>query len=45
MDVHDDKYGGRVDARVADANGDVAAQMIRAGLARFYDSGHRDGWC
>ena len=45
MDVHDDKYGGRVDARVADARGDIAAQMIRAGMARAYDGGHRDGWC
>ena len=45
MDVHDDKYGGRVDARVADLRGDVGAQMIHAGLARFYDGGHRDGWC
>ncbi len=43
--VRNDKYGGRVDAVVADAQGDIAAQMIRAGLARPYDGGHRDSWC
>ncbi len=40
-----DKYGGRVDAHVADARGDVAAAMLRARLARAYDGGRRAGWC
>ncbi|MEI9885448.1 MAG: thermonuclease family protein [Rhizomicrobium sp.] len=40
-----DKHGGRVDAHVVDAQGDIAAHMIRAGLARPYDGGRRDGWC
>lgn len=43
--VRYDKYGGRVDASVVDARGDVGEAMIRAGLARSYDGGHRDGWC
>ncbi|MEI9995927.1 MAG: thermonuclease family protein [Rhizomicrobium sp.] len=43
--VRHDKYGGRVDAQVSDAAGDIAAAMIRARLARSYDGGHRDGWC
>ncbi|HEY0303053.1 MAG TPA: thermonuclease family protein [Rhizomicrobium sp.] len=43
--VRHDKYGGRIDARVADARGDIAEQMIRAGLARPYDGGRRQGWC
>ena len=40
-----DKYGGRIDATVADGSGDVGAGMIRKGLARAYDGGHRSGWC
>ena len=40
-----DKYGGRVDAAVSDGRGDVGEGMVRAGLARLYDGGHRDGWC
>ncbi|HXC56945.1 MAG TPA: thermonuclease family protein [Rhizomicrobium sp.] len=40
-----DKYGGRVDASVADPRGDVGEAMVRAGLARLYDGGHRAGWC
>jgi len=43
--VRYDKYGGRVDASVVDARGDVGEAMIRAGLARLYDGGRRDGWC
>jgi endonuclease YncB( thermonuclease family) len=34
--VHYDKYGGRVDAVVRDAGGDVGASLIAAGLARPY---------
>jgi len=43
--VRYDKYGGRVDAMVADSGGDIAHAMIHARLARPYDGGHRDGWC
>ena len=43
--VRYDKYGGRVDAAVADDRGDIAGAMLRARLARPYDGGHRDGWC
>jgi len=43
--VRYDKYGGRVDAAVTDPRGDIAEAMIRAGLARLYDGGHREGWC
>lgn len=44
-EVHYDKYGGRVDATVHDARGDVGAGLIAAGLARPYRGGHRGGWC
>lgn len=45
-DIRPDKYGGRVDAKVHTAEGaDVAAALIRAGLARAYDGGERGGWC
>ena len=43
--VRYDKFGGRVDAVVADGGGDIAHAMIHARLARAYDGGHRDGWC
>ena len=43
--VRYDKYGGRVDAAISDMRGDVGEAMVRAGLARLYDGGHRDGWC
>jgi len=43
--VRYDKYGGRVDAVVADANGDVARALLKAHLARPYEGGHRTGWC
>ena len=43
--VHYDKYGGRIDAVVADGSGDIARAMLHARLARAYDGGHRDGWC
>jgi micrococcal nuclease len=43
--VRYDKYGGRVDADVADAQGDVGAGMLKAGLARPYHSERRAGWC
>ena len=45
--VADDKYGGRVDADVADAAGaDLAEAMIATGLAHPYDGkGERADWC
>ena len=44
-DVHYDKYGGRVDARVKDARGDVGRAMIAAGHARPYHGERRKPWC
>jgi endonuclease YncB( thermonuclease family) len=43
--VHNDKYGGRVDADVSDAKGDVGKAMIARKLARPYLGGRRGGWC
>jgi len=44
--IADDKYGGRVDADVANASGtDLKAAMIAAGLVRSYDGGMRGDWC
>ncbi len=43
--IRTDKYGGRVDALVTDARGDVGESIVRAGLARLYDGGQRDSWC
>ena len=41
-----DKYGGRVVADTTTvATADVSAEMLRRGLARSYNGGHRDGWC
>ncbi len=40
-----DKYGGRIDAVVADGRGDIGDAMIHARLARVYDGGRRAGWC
>jgi len=42
-----DKYGGRVDANVANAAGvDLAAAMLKGGLAHSYDgNGPRADWC
>lgn len=45
-DIRDDKYLGRIDARVIHAkHGDVGRVMMTENLARKYDGGHRDGWC
>jgi endonuclease YncB( thermonuclease family) len=43
--VRYDKYGGRVDAAVRDAGGDVGAAMIAKNLARPYYGGRRGSWC
>ena len=45
-DIRHGKYGGRVLARVATAEGDdLGALLIAAGLARAYRGGRRGGWC
>ena len=45
-DVAYDKYGGRVLATVANAQGHpLAERLIAAGLARPYDGKARAGWC
>ena len=43
--VRYDKYGGRVDATVADTKGDIGRSMIQAGLARPYHGERRMPWC
>ena len=43
--VRYDKYGGRVDAAVADERGDIARAMLKARLARSYEGGRRASWC
>ena len=43
--VRYDKYGGRVDAAVADESGDIARAMLKARLARSYEGGRRASWC
>lgn len=46
IDVRQDKFGGRVVARVRTAAGeDLATLLIDAGLARTYDGGTRLSWC
>lgn len=45
-DIQYGKYAGRVVARVdADSGGDLARQLIGAGLGRAYGGGKRVGWC
>jgi endonuclease YncB( thermonuclease family) len=44
--IRNDKYGGRVDARVISGSGtDVAEVMISDGLARPYHGERRQPWC
>lgn len=44
--IKDDKYLGRIDANVSDTHGhDIGEAMIRTGLARRYNGGHRKSWC
>jgi len=45
-DIRNDKYGGRVRARVFDPAGvDVGAELVAAGLARPYHGERRQPWC
>lgn len=45
-DVTDDKYLGRIDARVFTSGGrDVSRILINEKLGRPYDGGRRDSWC
>ncbi|MEO8667108.1 MAG: thermonuclease family protein [Bauldia sp.] len=45
-EIGEDKYGGRVLARVVNAEGgDVGALMLESGLARAYIGGRRGDWC
>lgn len=46
LDVGFDKYAGRVVARLQSLQGqDMAAELVKAGLARPYDGGGRTPWC
>ncbi len=45
-DIDQDKYGGRVLARVTvRSGGDIAQALFQAGLARIYDGKKRVDWC
>lgn len=45
-EIQDDKYLGRIDARVFDADGrDVGNILIQEKLARPYSGGKRQSWC
>lgn len=44
-DIRPDKYGGRVVAAIEGPEGDLAAALLAAGLARPYDGGRKAGWC
>lgn len=45
-DVKDDKYLGRIDARVKNTDGvDISSTMIKEKLVRKYGGGKRYGWC
>lgn len=44
--IQDDKYLGRIDANVTDARGqDIGDEIVRAGMGRQYNGGHRNPWC
>lgn len=46
QNIKDDKYLGRIDANVFDAeNRDVGKIMISEKIARPYNGGKRQGWC
>lgn len=40
-----DKYGGRILADMYNEKGNIADQMIAAGLAYKYDGGKKKSWC
>lgn len=45
-DIDQDKYGGRVLARVAVHSGDdIAGALVKAGLAQSYEGKRRADWC
>lgn len=45
-DIAQDKYGGRVVAKIADMGGrDLGATLLATGLARPYNGGARGSWC
>ena len=45
-DIEYGKYAGRVVARLITQDGeDIAAALLKAGLARAYDGRRRIGWC
>lgn len=44
-DVHFDKYGGRMLARVESGGEDLGRALLKEGLARRYEGGQRAGWC
>lgn len=44
--IKDDKYLGRIDARVVMQDGrDLSDILVKENLGRPYDGGHREGWC
>ncbi len=46
QNIKDDKYLGRIDANVLDAQGrDVGKILVDEGLGRSYGGGKRSGWC
>lgn len=46
QEIKDDKYLGRIDARVLDVLGrDVGKILVNEKLGRPYSGGRRDGWC
>ncbi len=45
-DLHHDKYGGRILARIETAEGaDLGEALVRHQLARIYDGAARTAWC
>lgn len=46
FDIKDDKYLGRIDARVLMPDGqDISKILLKENLARPYDGGTRGSWC
>ena len=45
-EIKDDKYLGRIDARVRMADGrDLSEGLVKEKLGRIYDGGRRKSWC